>query len=104
VNDSDCIYIDLEAVHRECGGPVSLAFILALDILCVSWCRDYLPFDYDQAVTKVDDVFTGRAPSAARDPAMRPSVVRFFTQLADGRYVPSPAFFSLTGNLDREMQ
>ncbi|WP_426026437.1 hypothetical protein [Brevundimonas sp. TSRC1-1] len=91
------LYIDVEAMLRSAGGGDLAAKGLAMTLVFGVWEPGRQPFAYDP-----DQLFerlsAGGHTGITRDELEqnKAGAQRYFVVLDDGRWVPSPEFFSVT--------
>jgi hypothetical protein len=96
----DPLWIDVERVLATAGaGQIGVA----IDLIMLVWWPTKSAFVYDEEV--LAKLFAEKLPGRGYTPAKlrkyRKAAAIFFTVLPDGRWTPSPEFFSLTdGNAE----
>ena len=86
------IYLDVEALRRV---DVSLkARGIAVTLVLEVWWPSQEPFDFDPQ--RLATVISGARVSVEDLVSERDAISQLFTSLPDGRWAPSPVFFSLT--------
>ena len=96
------LWIDSERMLANRPGARALG--LAIDLIVTVWLPTKAGFRYDeqQLADHFANVLPARAYTVRKLRSYRKAVATFFTVLADGRWAPSPEFFSSTdGNADR---
>ncbi len=93
----DKIFIDVEKLAALANDPVAFAFIF--DIIMAIWwpAKEPIVVDAEQIVNQLKLRFPGRGYTLKKFEEAKPGILNFFTVLPDGRWVPDPEFFSLTG-------
>ena len=101
-NEEQPLYLNTEAFLANKAG--SEAGGLAMDLIIIVYWPLKQGFLYDPAklAEKINHVAPGRKYDVAQLERLKTKVATFFTVLEDGRWVPSPIYFSLTdGNIDQ---
>jgi hypothetical protein len=98
------LYIETKSFVRKSRGVRPEVLCIAMDLICLVWWPTKTAFAFDEEALAAR--FAADLPARGYTPDMlrqnRKKVASFFTVLPDGRWVPSPKYFSLTdGNAER---
>jgi hypothetical protein len=101
--DEEPLYIDVKRFLANASEVRPEAFGIAMDLILLAWWPTKGAFMYDEDALAA--LLTAKAPARGYTARVlrkhRKAVARFFTVLPDGRWTPSPEFFSLTdGNAE----
>lgn len=89
------LYIDTDAMLDVKGDPAGLG--LAMTLIGAVWEPERLPFTYDPDALYDRLVAAGHTGIRRSDlDIQRDAAARYFVVLDDGRWAPSPEFFSVT--------
>lgn len=104
--NEDCgepLYIDTARFLANKAGVEAAG--IAMDLIGHLWwpTKTAFAFDEEALATKLDAELPARGYTADLLRRRREAVASFFTVLPDGRWVPSPEYFSLTdGNAEQQ--
>lgn len=90
------LYIDAEAMLANTAGMQALG--IAIDLIVHLWWPTKSPFAFEPAALSrlLQEKLPARGYTEASLRARGSSLMTFFTVLPDGRWTPSPTYFSLT--------
>lgn len=101
----DPLWIDVKAMQANRAGFEAVG--IAMDLISFIWWPTKEPFVFDAAAlaARLGEQLPARGYSEKAIKRNLKGVKSFFTVLPDGRWAPSPKYFSLTdGNIDRMQQ
>jgi hypothetical protein len=95
-DDEQALYLDVEAMRKvKCGDLAGKG--LAMTLVFAIWEPSREPFAYDADAIYERLKAAGHTGIKREDlENHREGAKRFFVELADGRWAPSPEFFSVT--------
>jgi len=99
------IYLNTEALLANKSGAEASG--LAMDLLLIIYwpLKQAFIYDPENLAARMNVVAPGRGYSASKLKKLKKKASTFFTVLEDGRWAPSPIYFSLTdGNVDQSDQ
>ncbi len=99
----EAIFLDTEVMLQKGGETGLIAVAMAMDIIMVLWWPTKEPVlpDTERIVEHLNRFFPRRDYSVPLFEKNKADVEKFFTVLADGRWVPNPEIFSLVGDDER---
>lgn len=95
----DPIYVDSKAMLSNRVGLVAVG--VAMDLIMLVWWPTKQPFTFnpEKMAARLHRELPARGYTAATPRRHQKAIRSFFTVLPDGRWAPSPKFFSLTGGV-----